>query len=327
MKQINHNSNITIYNTAIGSLNTGDQIIQESALLELEKVFPDFYFHHFPTHLTLGKKDLKSAWANDKGFILGTNLLRNKVRFRGRKNQWAINFYDCLFMKPAILMGVGWNKYSGRINYMSKLFYQKALSDEYSHSVRDNYTKHKLSECGVENVINTGCPSLWNLSKKHIEQLPTRKGRNVVFTLTDNTRSNEEDNQLIDILLYHYEDVFFWPQGSKDLEYFQDLANLKKSKIKILNSHLKSLDTVLTLSDIEYIGTRLHAGIRAIQKRKRSLIISIDNRATEMHIDFNLPIIGRNELDSLPSKIEFERITLLNIPFESINKWKNQFMR
>ena len=59
-------------------------------------MFSDFYFHHFPTHLTLGNKALKSAWANDKGFILGTNLLRNKVRFRGRKNQWAINLYDCL---------------------------------------------------------------------------------------------------------------------------------------------------------------------------------------------------------------------------------------
>lgn len=326
MKEIIKNSNVTIYNTAIGSLNTGDQIIQESALLELENVFPDFYFHHFPTHLTLGNKALKSAWANDKGFILGTNLLRNKVRFRGRKNQWAINFYDCLFMKPAILMGVGWNKYSAKIDWKSKFFYKRALSKDYKHSVRDNYTKQKLCECGIENVINTGCPSLWCLSEKHIDQLPTRKARNVVFTLTDNTRSIEEDWKLIDILLSHYEEVLFWPQGSQDLEYFQYLTNLKKNTIQILNSHLNSLDSVLNLSDIEYVGTRLHAGIRAIQKKKRSLIISIDNRATEMHRDFNLPVIGRNELDSLPSKIETDRKTSLNIPFESIKTWKDQFI-
>lgn len=261
------------------------------------------------------------------GFVLGTNLLRNKIRFRGRKNQWAINFYDCLFMKPAILMGVGWNKYSGKIDLKSKFFYKRALNDKYTHSVRDNYTKQKLFECGIENVINTGCPSLWCLSEKHTEQLPTQKARNVVFTLTDNTRSIEEDCKLIDILISHYEEVLFWPQGSEDLEYFHSLKNLKKSRIQILSCHLNSLDKALNINDIEYVGTRLHAGIRAIQKKKRSLIISIDNRATEMHKDFNLPVIGRNELELLPLKIETDRITSLNIPLESIKTWKDQFMR
>ena len=46
---------------------------------------------------------------------------------------------------------------------------------------------------------------------------------------------------------------------------------------------LEAFDNLLESEiDLDYIGTRLHAGIRAIQKKRRSIIIGVDNRALEM---------------------------------------------
>ena len=140
-----------------------------------------------------------------------------------------------------------------------------------------------------------------------------------------NTKCIEKDSMLLDILLNNYQQVYFWPQGSEDLQYFHQLSNSNRREIQIIDSHLNSLNAALELSDIEYIGTRLHAGIRALQKKKRSMIISIDNRATEMHRDFNLPVICRSELNSLQDKIQSERDTSLKIPHDAIKMWKDQF--
>ena len=82
---------------------------------------------------------------------------------------------------------------------------------------------------------------------------------------------------MLDILTRCYKFVFLWPQGVKDEEYFQMLK--LNPQIEILSFGLSSYDRILEMDSIDYVGTRLHAGIRALSKCHRTIVISIDNRA------------------------------------------------
>lgn len=75
--------------------------------------------------------------------------------------------------------------------------------------------------------------------------------------------------------------------------------------------------------NIDYIGTRLHAGIRALQNSVRSFIIGIDNRAIEMANDC-LPVLNQHNLSELTTLIKDYSLDL-TIPFENINQWRAQF--
>jgi polysaccharide pyruvyl transferase WcaK-like protein len=78
--------------------------------------------------------------------------------------------------------------------------------------------------------------------------------------------------------------------------------------------------------NIDYIGTRLHAGICAIQNFRRSIIIGIDNRAIEMGNDFNLNVIEPENVNILDEIIKSDLITDISIPKDNIDIWKKQFM-
>ena len=93
-----------------------------------------------------------------------------------------------------------------------------------------------------------------------------------------------------------------------------------------MKPNLAAFEDKLSESDIEYVGTRLHAGIKAMQKWKRSIIIGIDNRAIEMWKDFNLNVIKRSELKSwLHDMINGDLVTNLEVDFDRIKLRKAQF--
>ena len=319
---------ITVYDTACGSLNMGDEIIMDAVMLHLESIFTHEQFCRYPTHYALASKTLKKAWKNPLAFVGGTNLLRNYWRFRARKNQWAIGFFDGFQMQPAILMGAGWNSYAKSPEWKARVFYRNALSKEYIHSVRDNYSLEKLKACGVNNVINTGCPTLWQLTPEHLARVPSVKAHQVVFTLTDYSRDIEKDSQLVECLEKNYQKLYFWAQGSEDNQYFDELIQLKPQifeNIERIPTNLKSYNQLFINNEIDFIGTRLHAGIRALQLQKRVIIIGIDNRALEMHKDFNLPVVERHDLNKLDHLINSQWQPVINLPVREILDWKAQF--
>ncbi len=321
---------ITIYDTATGSLNIGDYIIMEAAKKELNDIFADETFDYFATHKVLTKKEMNRAWLNPLAFVCGTNLLRGSWRFKAEKNQWSMSFLDGFKMQPAILLGVGWNNYRKKTKLRAKIFYKNSLRKDILHSVRDNYTKEKLVSCGIHNVINTGCPTLWSLDDSHLSTIPRVKSGAVVFTLTDYRKDINLDKKIINILKKQYEHLYFWPQGSKDTSYLiEDIGSdndIETSDILILQESLEAFDTLLENEEVDYVGTRLHAGIRALQKSKRSIIIGVDNRAIEMQKDINLPVVRREALEQLDILIEKEWQPKLNIPWSEIEKWKAQFI-
>ena len=104
-----------------------------------------------------------------------------------------------------------------------------------------------------------------------------------------------------------------------------NLSNFNKTKLNILGPSLKDYTKFLLNYECDYIGTRLHGGIYALQHKKRTIILKIDNRAEEMQKFCNLPCIARNDLQDLIEKINTSFETNIIIPEDNIKKWKEQF--
>jgi hypothetical protein len=91
-----------------------------------------------------------------------------------------------------------------------------------------------------------------------------------------------------------------------------------------LPPNLRSYTAFLDNEDVDFIGTRLHGGIRAMQKGHRALIIGIDNRATEIGRDTNLPVVQRQDLAAIEAWIDGGRATEIILPMAAIQGWKAQ---
>jgi len=192
------------------------------------------------------------------------------------------------------------------------------------HSVRDSYTKEKLESMGISNVLNTCCPTTWGLTPEHCAGIPTTKVEAVVVTLTDYNQQAEADYKLLCKLMGYYKKIYYWVQGVGDKNYIESFK-LPRDRVEIIDPNLRSYDEILGKEACDYIGLRLHAGIRAIQYKKRALILAVDNRATEISRDIGLNVVERSDMSGIEKFIQEPFSTKLNIPFEAIEMWKSQF--
>jgi hypothetical protein len=319
---------VIIFDTASASLNKGDDIIMESSKKELHEITYDSFVLSIPTHTPAfhwyqtTKKNPKVKFMNNVNlkFVCGSNLLYTNM-LRPWPN-WNINIFNSKPIKGSILLGVGCGVNSKTINFYTRKLYSSVLSKEYIHSVRDDKTKKILEEIGFK-AINTGCPTLWSLSPEFCKEIPKGKTNSVVFTLTDYSRDTKSDQKLINILKDNYEKVYFWPQGSGDFEYFNTFDNI--TDIEVVPPTVEDFSHILS-QDIDYIGTRLHGGIYGMKHKKRSIIITVDHRAREMNKTYNINCLEREEIDRLPELINTEFPTSVNLDYDSINRWKKQFI-
>lgn len=316
-------STIALYDTSTGSPNLGDQIIMEAVNREVENLFPYAYVYRIPTHDRLGKYGRRILRKSDLVIAGGTNLL---FSYWTKMRQWRLREADLLAARrKCVLMGTGWSKYLQPPSLPARLAYRQLLSPTAVHSVRDNYSAGHLARAGFSNVLNTGCPTLWQLTPALLATVPVRKAGSVVTTLTDYSKAPEADRRMLESLKAAYGRVLFWPQGVGDLAY---LRELDIGGVEPLHVSLAHFDAVLAgTADIDFVGTRLHAGIRALQHGRRSLIVSIDNRAREMGADFNLPVVERDSLGELPARIEMDQTPSISLPWEAIDDWRMQFKR
>jgi polysaccharide pyruvyl transferase WcaK-like protein len=233
--------------------------------------------------------------------IGGANVLA-KVSLNNKYTWNPLNFLN--FKHKLVLFGVGWWQYQGPSNIIDRRVFRKVLNQKnIIHSVRDSYTRNRLQEMGVTNVLNTSCPTTY-----FIEDVNNTKKEEVVFTLTDYFKDILYDSSMIDILLNNYSKVYFFPQGSEDLEYIRSLGY--ENKVEIMKPTIKDYDKLLDKKNIDYVGTRLHGGIRAHQKKSRAIILSVDNRAEEIKKDINLNVVKRGDLSALEK--------IINHPKESL---------
>jgi exopolysaccharide biosynthesis predicted pyruvyltransferase EpsI len=315
---------IVIFDPSLISPNLGDGIIADSVDSTLERLFPFAYKFHIPTHDYIGKISKEIIKKHPLKFIAGSNLLSSNMN---SYNQWKVKLKDSLYLKNVILLGVGWWKYQTIPNLYTKLLYKAILSKNHLHSVRDIYTEKHLNAIGFNNVLYTGCPTMWALTEEHCSKIKIHKSNKAIFTLTDYTKAWIKDKTMIDIIIENYDEVFFWPQGAHDLTYYFELTGEKDGykKIKILPLNLHSFIAILEKGDIDYIGTRLHSGILALNKGIRTIIVSISNRTMEIHKSTKLPIVKRNNIKDLGKLIHEDIITKIELPADNIEKWTNQF--
>lgn len=272
------------------------------------------------THLPVSRY-LKHFEGAGHRFVLGSNLLKGRMGPRSR--QWDVGLATASLIGPVVLLGVGWWQYSDPIRPLSRLVYGKVLSREYRHSVRDGLTESRLKALGFSNVLNTACPSMWDLTPEHCVKIPAERADVVVTTITDYNRHAHRDRHMLQVLKRNYREVHVWLQGLGDERYLNELL-VGGPNLRVVGPALADFDRLLE-DEVDYVGTRLHAGIRALQKGRRSLIVSVDNRAEELHRDFGLPILSLGSMDSWESQIRTNFETCLRLPEENIRLWRGQY--
>lgn len=318
--------NILLLDTSVGSLNKGDDIIMKCVKYQLLGITNNRFTLTLPTHVSpfhwyqvARRSNRVQIYSEAKyKFVGGSNLLT--MNMLTHFPQWNINLFNYHPLKGSILVGVGAGK-GNKVNTYTKILYSKVLSHKYIHSVRDERTKVILEDMGFK-AINTGCASLWLLTPEFCKDIPTNKSDDVVFTLTHHSREIEKDQFLINILNKNYKNIYFWVQDAKDLKYFRNFKNTED--INIVPPSVEEYEKILN-KKIDYIGTRLHGGIFAMRNKKRSIIISIDERAQGMAETYNINTIHRDNFDHLENMINSEIITNVNVNYEMVNKWLNQF--
>jgi polysaccharide pyruvyl transferase WcaK-like protein len=320
-----NNGKIIRFNTALGTENLGDYIIMHYCNGILDELFPTYQSVHISTHLMPSTEQEIAVNKTKYKFVCGTNLLTSNIEHHWR---WILpdGVRRKMNYRNVILLGVGWGEYQDNCTDYTRMIYRVMLNPNLIHSVRDQYTLEKLKQAGFKNVINTGCPTTWALTPEFCSEIPERKSNDVVTTITDYRRDIEKDNEMLAILSRNYEHVYLWLQGEHDEEYLQTL-NVPEN-LTTIPANLEAYEEILKKGGVDYVGTRLHAGIHALNHQIRSIIIAVDNRATEMGRDVHLPVLQRNDIaDILEEKIQSEFATDIQIKMENIELFKAQFRR
>lgn len=323
---------VALFDTVIGTSNLGDDIIYSALEEELGFLLDESFIMKFGTHVNnfdkkryLSKsKKIQFAYDADFKIIMGTNLLSRDIK--ATRAQWPIDNFTSWLYKDCILAGVGTTLSEGKITPLSRKIYNRILRKDFYHSVRDEESKRMLEELGIK-ALNTGCPTLWKFTPDFCKQIPTKKSDRVVFSLSgyDNQRDRANDQMLIDVLRENYDELIFWCQTNRDEEYLDSFPGT--SQIPRICS-LNRFRNLLNEGNLDYVGTRLHGGVFAMQNLARSIIIAIDHRARGFHETNNLCICEREEIkDKLADMINGEIVTDIVLRQDDIDKFKKQFLR
>jgi len=328
----------------IASENIGDRIIHEYCEAVIEELFSGAMRVDLSTRDRPSRKSRMHLSTADWTLVCGTNLLSSHMR---KYRQWNITMPDMLRIwlsefrsgrfgsglsglkrvcgrDRAILMGAGWWQYQDAPDAYTRTLLRMWLSRSGLHSVRDSYTERMLREMGIENVVNTACPTMWRLTEAHCASIPVIKGQRVVTTFTDYMQDPQRDYRMLEILGENYGEVILWLQSAEDWTYLKQLN--VRTQIRVLPPSLKAFDRLLEDGMVDYVGTRLHGGIRALNKGRRSLIVGVDNRAIEIGRDTGLPVLPRAELETeLEARVNASAPTCIRLPEENITRWKAQF--
>jgi polysaccharide pyruvyl transferase WcaK-like protein len=301
---------LALLDTALGSDNEGDQIIVDAVLDALPGLRE---VPRLPTHRRLSRGELALAARTRFLFLAGTNALTSTVR---PATPWRLGPAEmAAFTRKVIPIGVGWRDYERPATLGRAVTYKALFASGVPVSVRDSHAQSMLTNAGIES-INTGCPTMWSLPDTLPAYPPTQS---VVATVTDYKRSADEDGYLLRELARRFEHVTVWPQSDDDVSYLSTLA--LDERTTIAQRGLAHFHTCL--DDSLYVGTRLHAGIRALQRSRPALIVAVDNRAQEIAHDTGLRVIARDQLRTGLDAAVPEAFTPqhLRLPHENQKRW------
>ena len=309
-----------LLDTAMGSKNSGDHVIMDACSCIAGQIFggnlPHLATHYYSKELEMYPEYVK--------LLCGTNILYTHM---ADQQQWALA-KQLGNNRNVILFGVGMSDIGvdDAIDAYTKRFYKTLLSNEYIHSVRDDMTKKRLNSIGIENVLNTACPTMWSLTPSKQLAISSKRSKNVVTSITDYCFDAVLDRKMLELLSSEYEKVTIWIQGSHDVDWCLDQI-VDLNQFNVIGPNIEDLNRVIETEEFDYVGTRLHAGIRCLNGGHRSLIIAIDNRARQIGEDTGLPVLQREDgyLHKLADWVNHPVKTEIDLPWASIDKWKKQF--
>ncbi len=308
----------TLIDTSIAASNLGDSIIMEAVRHELSDLLSQVRCFTVASHERMTRISRSLIRQSAFSLVGGTNLLSSRMWIRC---PWKLTPFDGVLCRRIVLMGCGWYQFQRRPDAYSRWLLRSILSPTHVHSVRDSYTQQMLKSIGVTRVLNTGCPTLWSLSPERLRSVPMEKGHAVLTALNTYFPAPKLDRALLQLLCRSYAKVYFWLQNPADYPYARQFG----LRLVYLDPTLKALDELLSgEAGIDYIGNRLHAGIRALQHGVRSLIVEVDNRAHMMGVDFGLPTVARADLGCVASWIERSSPLVLRVPQAAIAEWKRK---
>lgn len=311
---------IIILNTAMGSDNLGDEIIMYYYSKAMEGIISPKNLYNVATHKKISDADVERLLNCKYAVIIGTNILSPQMELY---SGWRFD-NRLIRMRNVVLVGVGWWGYKKPSIY-SKYVYRNILSKNIIHSVRDEQTYRILKSIGIDNVVNTDCLTMIGLDKS-CENIPEGKAESVLFTLTGILNRVDNDKNLIRVLRKNYKKLYYFPQGNTDLEYLKSITNV--DDITMIDESFAAYTDFLkdTSRNFDYIGTRLHGGIHAMQNGRRSIIIAVDNRAIEIAHDTGIPVILESEVgEKLEPMINSRWKTEVKLNTEAIETWRNSF--
>lgn len=310
---------VALLDTSIASTNLGDEIIMEAVRRHLTEILPDASFSVVATHERMGRKSRSLIDRATLAFVGGSSLLSSRMWL---KSVWQLSPLDALKERDVVLMGVGWYQFQRKPDPYSRWLLRRFISRDRLHAVRDEYSKQMLESIGIKNVVNTGCPTMWNLTEEHCHSIPHEQAESVVTTLNTYMPDERLDAQFLRLLRRHYRQVYFWVQTQSDFDYSKRLD----PDLIYLKPRLNTFDELLRSKlSLDYVGNRLHAGLRALAHQRRSVIIEIDNRAHGIGKDFGVPTVKRSDLEGLERMITGRRETRIELPAQTIEQWKNEY--
>ena len=307
---------VVLLDTSVASTNVGDQIIMEAVRGALAPVLERALVTSIASHERLGPKGRALIRAADLVIAGGSNLIGSHM---WHAPVWRLVPRDAWLGMRVVLMGVGWYQFQREPDPYTRWLLRSVLHPTALHSVRDGYTAQKLAGIGIRAAVNTGCPTLWGLSPDATARIPERRGRAVVTTVNTYMPDRAADRQMIEVLRARYDTLYGWVQTAEDHAYLAELA----PEAILVPPSVAAFDALLAANPgLDYVGNRLHGGIRAMQHGRRALIVEIDNRATEMGRDFGLPTVPRGDAVALAARIDGAFATRLRLPDEAIGRWK-----
>lgn len=309
---------VHLIDTAVASDNAGDEIIMVEVRRQIMPLVGDAVVTTSAGHDGLGRFGRDAVARADVVLLCGTNALSARFRLGGRF-MWHVGLADLRALKgKVVLVGVGANRDFTAIDRRQVWLLRWLLSERHVHAVRDGTALRLLQAIGRQGV-NTACPTLWSIDGAAI---PQARAARVTITLTRH-RADPSDARMLDTLLGLYDEVAFWPQQPRDLDYLRSLPGAER--VRVLAPNLPAYDAHLAAAETDVVGTRLHGTIRGLHHRRRSLTVVVDNRARDIGHETGLPVIARPDMSGLRDRLSARWPTALHLPRAEITRFCNQF--
>jgi hypothetical protein len=219
-----------------------------------------------------------------------------------------------------VLMGVGWGPQAGRWSSPASRMVRRDLSVHYLHAVRDGFTRTRLAEIGVQNVVATGCPTSWGIDPTGCRATP---GTRALVTLRHDLDDEHLAASLVSLVDEHYDEVCFLPLHPRDRRFLGQLPR----RWEVLPTQLAALDALLaeTADRLDYVGTCAHTGLRALEHGARALVIDGDPEVPSLLGPIGLPSYDRS-FGALRRDLGRDTELQLKRRDDAIDEWLGQFL-